>query len=87
VPILGVNVQDAPANAEAFVDELGITYDLAADPKGELYAAVEAFGMPTTLLVDADGMIVYRHTGLLDARALREHAAEHLGVEIGSGDR
>ena len=81
VPILGVNVQDAPANAEAFVDELGITYDLATDPRGELYAEVDAFGMPTTLFVDAEGTIVYRHTGIIDADGLRELIAERLGVE------
>ena len=81
VPFLGVNVQDAPANAKAFVDELGITYDLAADPSGEFYRDVDAFGMPTTLLVDADGMIVYRHTGILDADGLRELVAERLDVE------
>jgi thiol-disulfide isomerase/thioredoxin len=80
VAVLGVNVQDAPANAEAFVDELGVSYDLATDPRGELYAEVEAFGMPTTLLVDADGMIVYRHTGIVDAEQLRELIAEHLDV-------
>lgn len=80
VPVLGVNVQDAPANAEAFVDELGITYDLATDPRGELYAEVDAFGMPTTLFVDAEGTIVYRHTGIIDADGLRELIAERLGV-------
>jgi cytochrome c biogenesis protein CcmG, thiol:disulfide interchange protein DsbE len=40
-----------------------------------------AFGMPTTLLVDADGMIVYRHTGPLDAAELRALAEEHLALD------
>lgn len=80
VPLLGVNVQDAPANAKAFVDELGITYDLAVDPAGELYSAVRGFGMPTTLLVDEAGTIVYRHTGPLDLEDLQALVAEHLGV-------
>jgi cytochrome c biogenesis protein CcmG, thiol:disulfide interchange protein DsbE len=78
VPLLGVNVRDAPANAGAFVQELGITYDLAADPQGDLYNAVQAFGMPTTLLVDPEGTIVYRHTGPLDAEELRALVDEHL---------
>jgi cytochrome c biogenesis protein CcmG, thiol:disulfide interchange protein DsbE len=81
VPVLGVNVQDAPANAEAFAEELGITYDLATDPKGELYAAVDAFGMPTTLFVDAQGVIRYRYTGTLDADELRDLVATHLDVD------
>jgi cytochrome c biogenesis protein CcmG, thiol:disulfide interchange protein DsbE len=82
VPLLGVNVQDAPANARAFVEELGITYDLASDPRGELYAEVRGFGMPTTLFVDDAGTIVYRHTGPLDAEDLRRLVGEHLGVEV-----
>jgi thiol-disulfide isomerase/thioredoxin len=81
-PLLGVNVQDAPANAEGFVDSLGITYDLAIDPAGELYSEVRGFGMPTTLFVDAQGTIVYRHTGPLDAEDLRRLANEHLGIPL-----
>jgi cytochrome c biogenesis protein CcmG, thiol:disulfide interchange protein DsbE len=81
VPLLGVNVQDAPANAQAFVDELGITYDLAIDPAGELYAEVGAFGMPTTLFVTPEGTIVYRHTGPLDADELRTLVRDHLDVD------
>jgi cytochrome c biogenesis protein CcmG, thiol:disulfide interchange protein DsbE len=80
-PLLGVNVRDAPANARGFVERLGITYDLATDPDGDLYGDVRAFGMPTTLLVDADGMIVYRHTGPLDAAELRALAEEHLALD------
>jgi cytochrome c biogenesis protein CcmG, thiol:disulfide interchange protein DsbE len=82
VPLLGVNVQDAPANAQAFVDELDITYDLATDPAGELYAAVGGYGMPTTLFVDAEGTIVYRHTGPLDTEELRAIVAERLDVRL-----
>lgn len=78
--VLGVNVQDAATNAEPFVEELAVTYDLAVDPSGELYADVRAFGMPTTLLVDAEGTIVYRHTGPLDDDEFVALVAEHLHV-------
>ena len=80
VAFLGVDVQDQPDEAAAFVEELGITYDLAADPRREFATAIGAFGMPTTLLVDPAGTIVYRHTGPLDATRLRRLLAEHLGV-------
>lgn len=81
VAVLGVNVQDAPTNAAAFVRELDIGYDLASDPRAELYNAVGGYGMPLTLLVDAEGTIVYRHVGILDAAELRALLATHLGVE------
>ncbi len=81
VAFLGVDVEDAPPNAEPFVKRLGIDYPLAIDPQRELYQSVGNFGMPTTLFVDADGIVRYRHTGPLDQQQLRNLAAEHLGVE------
>lgn len=81
VAVLGVNVRDAPSNAQAFVTELGITYDLAIDPEGAFFAEVQAFAMPTTLFVDSDATIVYRHAGFLDGEQLADLAATHLGVE------
>ena len=80
VTFLGVDVEDAPPNAEPFVKRLGIDYPLAIDPRRELYRSVGNFGMPTTLFVDPDGMVQYRHTGPLDAEELRALAAEHLDV-------
>ncbi len=80
VAFLGVDVQDAPRRAEPFVAELGIGYELAVDPDRELFTAVGGFGMPTTLFVDAEGTVVHRATGPLDAEGLRAAIAEHLGV-------
>lgn len=81
VTFLGVDVRDAPDNAEAFVEELDISYDLAVDAEGDYYREVGARGMPTTLLVDAQGRIVERHTGPLTAGQLRELLAEELDVQ------
>ena len=78
--MLGVNIQDDLDQARSLVAELGVTYDLAVDADAELFAAVEAFGMPTTLLVDADGTIRFRHTGPLEADQLRGLLEEHLGL-------
>jgi thiol-disulfide isomerase/thioredoxin len=82
VAFLGVNVADDPDAAMAFADRLGITYDLAVDPRQDFFHRVSAYGMPTTLLVDRQAMIVYRHTGPLDASALRRLLVEHLAVRV-----
>ena len=78
VTFLGVNVMDAPTNAEKFAADLGIDYTLAADPQGTYWKATRSFGMPTTLLVARDGAVVYRHTGELNAAQLRELIETHL---------
>ena len=81
VTFLGINVQDIPMNAEAFLDELNVEYDQATDPNGDYFKAVGGLGMPTTLLVDENGLVRYRHTGELDAEGLRELLQAHLGTE------
>lgn len=80
VTFLGVNVRDAPSNAEPFVEELGITYDLAVDSEGDYYREVGSMGMPTTVLVDSDGRIVARRVGTVTAAELRDLLAAELGV-------
>lgn len=80
--VLGVSVQDDPDKAARLVDDLGVTYDLAADPGADLFGQVQGFGMPTTLFVSADGEIRYRHTGPLDADAIADLASEHLDVDL-----
>ncbi|HVM15059.1 MAG TPA: TlpA disulfide reductase family protein [Egibacteraceae bacterium] len=83
VRFLGVNYRDPDREAaRAFVTELGITYALAVDAGGEFLAQVGGVGMPTTLFVDAGGLITYRHTGALDAEQLRGLLDDHLGIDV-----
>lgn len=79
---LGVNVQDSASKAITFLRDVGVTYDQANDPAAEFFRRIEGFGMPTTLLVDADGTIVYRHTGKLDVQQLTGLLRRHLDVEL-----
>ena len=80
VAFLGVDVQDAPPNAEKFVQRLGVDYPLAIDPQREFHREVNNFGMPTTLFVDPDGIVRYRHTGPLSREELLELLDEYLDV-------
>ena len=82
VALLGIDVEDAPPNAEPFVKRLGIDYPMAIDPRRELYRQIGNIGMPTTLLVDAEGIVRYRHTGGLDLPQLLALLREHLDVTI-----
>ena len=82
VALLGVDVEDAPPNAEPFAERLGIDYPMGIDPAREFYRQVGNFGMPTTLLVDAKGIVRYRHTGGLDLATLESLLEEHLGVSL-----
>lgn len=81
VRFVGVDYEDRTDAALAFAEEVGVTYELVEDPQGEFFDAVDGRATPQTLLVDADGQVVYRHAGPLTEQALTELLAEHLDVE------
>ena len=73
VTFLGLDVQDTVEGGQAFVQSVGVTWELGRDPKGEiLQAAVHGSvaGLPTTFVLDRDGHIAYSHLGPLDVSGL-----------------
>ena len=80
VTFLGMNLQDEPEAAQRILDQTGVTYDLAVDPTGEIFAAFEGVGMPTTVFIDSDGRIVDKHTGVITREQLEERVAALRGA-------
>jgi thiol-disulfide isomerase/thioredoxin len=77
VQFLGVNLQDSRAAAEELVDWAALTYPIAVDAQGQLFAGLGAYAMPTTVFVHADGTIAELHGGELDADELGERLRRH----------
>ena len=63
IAVVGVNVMDDPDKADRLVADTGITWTLARDTDGSLLRAVGGQAMPTTLVIDADGVIVAARSG------------------------
>lgn len=80
VAFLGVNLQDDPALAERLLERTGVTYPIGADPDGSLFAELGGLGMPTTVLITADGRIADMIAGPLTGEALEDRILEHLVV-------
>jgi len=78
VVFIGMNLQDDRDAAVTTVDQTGVTYELAEDPDGDLFADVGGFGMPTTVFISAEGEIVGEHTGALDRATLDRRIEELL---------
>jgi thiol-disulfide isomerase/thioredoxin len=78
VAFLGLNVQDTVEDGQRFVDRMGVTWDLGRDPDGTLVQRLGGIGMPTTVLIDADGVVREINTGELDADELTSLIEEHL---------
>ncbi|MBJ3786563.1 DsbE family thiol:disulfide interchange protein [Devosia sediminis] len=71
IRMFGINHSDAPENAVAFLAELGNPYDaVGADRDRRVSIDWGVYGVPETFLVDADGVIVYKHVGPLTPQAI-----------------
>lgn len=65
VTFLGINSQDQPAAAAAFLDELGrgTHYEYAVDEDSHAAFAYGVHGMPETFFIDRDGIVVGKVVG------------------------
>lgn len=63
IAFLGIDHLDRREDAEVFLDEMDVTFPTIFDIGGDVAAAVEARGMPTTLIFDTDGDLVAHHSG------------------------
>ncbi len=71
VRLFGINHSDAPENARAFLAELGNPYDaVGADRDRRVSIDWGVYGVPETFIVDANGLITYKHVGPLTPAAL-----------------
>ncbi len=72
VQFLGVDYRDNNAAGQAFMDGFGLDYPAVADPAGSLADDYHLLGMPTTFVIDAEGIIRYRFIGYVQERSLRD---------------
>lgn len=64
VPLHGLNYKDRPADAAAWLDELGDPYTrTGADRDGRVAIDWGVYGVPETYVVDADGRIAFKQIG------------------------
>ncbi len=77
VAFVGVNLQDDPGAADSLAVETGVTYQLARDPQGVVYSAFGGIGMPTTVFIDADGVVRDVVTGQLSSKDLEAKIDQH----------
>jgi thiol-disulfide isomerase/thioredoxin len=66
--VIGVNVDKDRAEAERFLREVPIEFDVIFDPEGTLAARYEVEGMPSTYVFSREGTLMARHLGFQNAR-------------------
>ena len=89
--LFGINYNDVPENAAAFLTSLGNPYDrIGADRDRRVSLDFGVYGVPETFVIDADGVITFKVTGpmspaifeteLLPAIDQGGHSLDHSGA-------
>lgn len=69
VPIIGLNYKDEDSKALAWLERLGDPYSVnITDPQGDFGLDLGVYGAPETYVIDAQGVIRYRHVGEVNER-------------------
>lgn len=64
VPVVGLNYKDARADALEYLARHGDPYNvIPVDPQGAVGFDYGVYGTPETFLIDAEGVIRYKHIG------------------------
>jgi peroxiredoxin len=85
--ILAVNVDQDPQKARKFLERTKIGYPTATDPRGTIPASFGIETMPTSFLIDRNGVIRYVHHGFRkgDIESLRERISQLIAAPASPG--
>jgi len=73
VRLYGINQRDAAENAVGFLGELGNPYDrIGADSDNRVSIDWGVYGVPETFVVNARGVITYKHVGPITPQSLEK---------------
>lgn len=86
VNIVGLNYKDEDEPAREWIDHFGNPYStIIVDTDGRLGLDLGVYGAPETFFVDAEGIIRYKHVGVVDERVWRSKLAP-LFAQYGNPD-
>jgi cytochrome c biogenesis protein CcmG/thiol:disulfide interchange protein DsbE len=73
--VIGVNVDAERRDAERFLRDVPIEFEVVFDPDGALARQFKVQAMPSTYIFDRTGKIVETHLGFRDAKKDEKEAA------------
>ncbi len=83
--VVGVNVDEGEADEKVarFVEKMGISFTIWRDPRNRFSKRFRVLGVPETLLIDRDGMILQHWNGPMDPGTPENLAAIEAAVGPG----
>jgi peroxiredoxin len=76
--IIGIDINDEPAEVRSFVKELNITYPIVIDNTGDLVYKYRVLGRPTSIFINKDGIITGVVPGIATPKILEEQLSRVL---------
>ena len=73
VILVGVDLKENAETIQNFTTQFGLTYPLLLDRDGAISERYQVRGIPTTVIVDADGVVRARHVGPLTEDKFAEY--------------
>lgn len=61
--VLGVNVEQDPAKARQMLEDIPVSFPVLFDTRNQVSEAYQVDAMPSTVIVDRDGVVRYIHKG------------------------
>jgi cytochrome c biogenesis protein CcmG/thiol:disulfide interchange protein DsbE len=73
VRIVGLDYKDTRSDALQWFKDLGNPYEVTIfDAEGKLGFDLGVYGAPETFVIDSDGVVRYRHVGVVDEKVWKE---------------
>jgi thiol-disulfide isomerase/thioredoxin len=70
IDVVGIDQQESVAQVQAFARDFSVRYPLYVDATGITHSVLGARFIPTTVYVDAHGIIRWEHAGPISAKTL-----------------
>ena len=83
VPVIGLNYKDRPGDARTWLERLGNPYVATLiDFDGKVGIDFGVYGVPETFVIDAQGVVRFKHVGVLTRQVINQKI-EPLLKELG----
>ena len=74
--VLAVNVREDPERVRRFAKELGLTFTVLLDARGQVAKRYFVRGIPTNVFVDKEGIVRAVHVGAMTESQLRQYVLD-----------
>lgn len=71
--MLGINQRESADTVRDFANALGVTFPLLLDPPDSVLIDYIVTGLPQTLLIDREGVVIYRQFGVIDMETFPDY--------------